>query len=103
MDYELIQYYLRTKYYYSSELTGTKAIQINPNGSIYQLYYGLSCVLQHKLSKGLNILDALIQINDVGLASTLVMIHAHKQFEVLNFKNGLKLSKLISFFFFFYI
>lgn len=95
MDYELIQYYLRTKYYYSAELAGTKAIQINPNGSIYQLYYGLSCVLQNKLSKGLNILDALVSIDEVGLASTLVMIHAHKQFEVLSFRNRPNYKKLI--------
>lgn len=83
MDYELIQYYLRTKYYYSAELAGSNAIKININNSVFQLYYGLSLVLQNKLSKGLTILDALIKITDIGLASALVMIHAHKQFEVL--------------------
>ncbi|KAL5233107.1 hypothetical protein ACI65C_000517 [Semiaphis heraclei] len=81
MDFELIQYYLRTKYYYSAQLSGSKAIQINQNSSVYQLYYGLSFVLQNELSKGLNMLDALVKNTDVGLASTLVMIHAHKQFE----------------------
>eukprot|EP00102_Acyrthosiphon_pisum_P021962 XP_016659172.1 PREDICTED: tetratricopeptide repeat protein 21B isoform X2 [Acyrthosiphon pisum] len=81
MEFELIQYYLRTKYYYSAQLSGSKAIQINLNSSVYQLYYGLSFVLQNKLSKGLSILDALVKSVDIGLASTLVMIHAHKQFE----------------------
>jgi len=83
MHYELIQYYLRTKYYYSAESVGAKAIQINSNNSIYQLYYGLSLVLQNKLSKGLTILDALVKNNDIGLASTLVMIHAHNLFKVI--------------------
>lgn len=83
MDYELIQYYLRTKYYYSAELAGIKAIKENPNNSVYQLYHALSLVLQNKLSKGLSVLDALIKNTDIGLASTLVMIHAHEQFEVL--------------------
>lgn len=91
MDFELIQYYLRTKYYYSAQLSGSKAIEINQNSSVYQLYYGLSFVLQNKLSKGLTILDALVKNTDVGLASTLVMIHAHKQFEVFIFLNYLYL------------
>lgn len=82
MDFELVQYYLRTRYYYSAELAATKVIKLNNNSSVFQLYYGLSCVLQNKLSKGLTILDALIKSTDTGLASTLVMIHAHKQFEV---------------------
>lgn len=87
MDFELIQYYLRKKYYYSAELAGAKAIQINLKSSVYQLYYGLSFVLQNKLSKGLSILDTLVQTTDVGLASTLVIIHAHKKFEVFKFFN----------------
>lgn len=82
MDEELVQYYLRTKYYYSAELVAAKAIQLSNDNSVYQLYYGLSLVLQNKLSKGLSVLDALIKITDVGLASILIMIHAHKQFEV---------------------
>lgn len=86
MYYELIQYYLRTKYYYSAELVGAKAIQINSNNSIYQLYYGLSLVLQNKLLKGLAILDDLVKNFDIGLASTLVMIHAHRLFEVIKFQ-----------------
>jgi len=87
MDFELIQYYLRTKYYYSAQLSASKAIQINQNSLVYQLYYGLSFVLQNKLSKGLTILDALVKSVDIGLASTLVMIYAHKQFEVFIFLN----------------
>jgi len=84
MYYELVQYYLRTKYYYSAESVGAKAIQINSNiQSIHQLYYGLSLVLQNKLSKGLTILDALVKDTDIGLASALVMIHAHRLFEVI--------------------
>lgn len=89
MDYELIQYYLRVKFYYSAELTGAKAIEMNhTNSSVYQLYYGLSLVLQNKLSKGLSVLDTLIKITDIGLASTLLMIYAHQQFGVyLEFYN----------------
>lgn len=86
MDYELVQYYLRKKYYYSAQLAGDKALKINPNSYVNQLYYGLSFVLHKKLSKGLTILDALVKSTDVGLASTLIMIHAHKQFEVLKLK-----------------
>lgn len=82
MDYELIQYYLRVKYYYSAELAGAKAIKININSSEYQLYYGLSLVLQNKLSKGLSVLDTLSKLTDIGLASTQLMIYAHKQFQV---------------------
>lgn len=82
MDYELIQYYLRTKYYYSAEITAIKANEINADNAVYQLYYGLSLVLQKKLSKGLSVLDALSKNADIGLASILVMIHAHQQFEV---------------------
>lgn len=95
MDFELIQYYLRTKYYYSAQLSGSKAIQINLNSSVYQLYYGLSFVLQNKLSKGLTILDDLVKSADIGLASTLVMIHAHKQFEVFVLFNYFILKSLI--------
>lgn len=82
MDFELVQYYIRTKYYHSAELAVEKVIKLNNNSSVYQLYYGLSCVLQNKLSKGLTILDALLRSTDTGLASTLIMIHVHKQFEV---------------------
>lgn len=103
MDYELIQYYLRTKYYYSAESIGAKAIQINLNSSVYQLYYGLSFVLQNNLSKGLTILDALVKITDVGLASTLVMIHAHKQFEVFKFEKFILKSKFSLIYIFFII
>lgn len=86
MDYELMQYYLRKKYYYSAQLAGNRALQINQNSYANQLYYGLSFILHNKLSKGLTILDTLVKITDVGLASTLVMIHAHKQFEVIKLK-----------------
>jgi len=82
MDYELIQYYLRIKHYYSAELTVVNAIKKNISNSVYQLYYGLSLILQNKLPKGLSVLDSLLKVTDLGLASTLVMIHAHKQFEV---------------------
>lgn len=82
MEYELIQYYLRKKYYYSAELAAAEVIKLNNHSSVYQLYYGLSYVLQNKLSKGLTILDALVKSTDTGLASTLIMIHAHKKFEV---------------------
>ncbi|XP_025195909.1 tetratricopeptide repeat protein 21B-like isoform X2 [Melanaphis sacchari] len=94
MDLELVQYYLRTKYYSSAQTSGLKAIQINLNNSVYQLYYGLSYVLQNKLSKGLTILDDLVKLTDIGLASTLVMIYAHKQFEVpdINTINMLELT-----------
>jgi len=94
MDFELVHYYLRTKYYYSAQLSGSKAIQINLNSSVYQLYYGLSFVLQNKLSKGLTILDALVKSADIGLASTLIMIYAHKQFEVFVFFNYLIIKSL---------
>lgn len=94
MDYELVQYYLRKKYYYSAQLAGDKALQVNQNSYVDQLYYGLSFVLHNKLSKGLTILDALVKVTDVGLASTLVMIHAHKQFEVLKLKNRVLLKRL---------
>jgi hypothetical protein len=87
MDLELIQYYLRTKYFFSAQISGFKAIQNNLNSSVYQLYYGISFVLHNKLSKGLTILDALAKLTDIGLASTLVMIYAHKQFEVFTFFN----------------
>jgi hypothetical protein len=82
MDYELVQYYLRKKYYYSAQLAGNRALQINQNSYVNQLYYGLSFVLHNKLSKGLTILDTLVKVTDVGLPSTLVLIHTHKQFEV---------------------
>lgn len=85
MDFELIQYYLRKKYYFCAQKVGAKAIEINSNNSIFQLYYGLSYVLQNKLSKGLAVLDALVKNTDVGLASTLAMIHAHRKFEVFDF------------------
>jgi len=87
MDLELIQYYLRIQYYSSAQISGFKAIQINLNSSVYQLYYGLSFVLHNKLSKGLTILDSLVKFSDIGLASTLIMIYAHKQYEVLIFFN----------------
>lgn len=86
MDYELVQYFLRKKYYYSAQLVGDKDVQKNLNNSVFQLYYGLSFVLHNKLSKGLSILDPLVKITDIGLASTLVMIHTHKSFEVVKFK-----------------
>lgn len=89
MDYELIQYYLRTKYYYSAQLVGDKDVQTNLNNSVFQLYYGLSFVLHNKLSKGLSILEPLVKVTDIGLASTLVMIHTHKKFEVLELKIGI--------------
>lgn len=93
MDLELIQYYLRIKYYSSAQISGFKAIQINLNSSVYQLYYGLSFVLHNKLSKGLTILDALVKLSDIGLASTLIMIYAHKQFEVPD-TNTIKMLEL---------
>lgn len=82
MDYELLQYYLRTKYFCCAQSAVARAIEINSNNSVYQLYYGLSFVLQNKLSKGIAILDTLVKTTDVGLASTLLLIHTHKQFEV---------------------
>lgn len=88
MDLELIQYYLRTKYYHSAQLSGTKALQTNLNSSVYQLYYGLSLVLHNKLSKGLTILDALVEMTEIGLAATLIMIYAHTQFEVFTCLNN---------------
>ncbi|XP_050420832.1 tetratricopeptide repeat protein 21B-like [Adelges cooleyi] len=80
MEFELIQYYLRNKFYYSAQIAASSALDSN-KGSVYKLYYGVSLILQKNMSKGLSILDSLTNNDLLGLASVLSMIFAHKQFE----------------------
>ncbi|XP_050545561.1 tetratricopeptide repeat protein 21B-like [Daktulosphaira vitifoliae] len=82
MDLEIIQYFLRNKFYYSAQHATSKAIESNNKNASFKLYLGLSLILQNKLSVGLSTLESTVNDIDVGLATLLCMIHAHKKFEI---------------------
>lgn len=95
MDFDLIQYYCREKYYHKMQTIAKSALQTQPNNSIIKLQYCVSLLLQNKIGEALQELESLLAIctAETKLAVLAATVHAHNLCQV--FLNDLILrSKL---------
>lgn len=82
MNYHIIQYYCREKYYHTMRLKAESALKYAPEDSVLRFQYCVSLILEDCFGEALRELQSLTSNHDVGLAVVIAMIHAQNLCEV---------------------
>lgn len=82
MDFDLIQYYCREKYYHTMLVIAESLLKNQPDNIVFKLQYCSALIFENRIGEALRELEILTDNQDVGLAVIIIMIYAQDLCEV---------------------
>lgn len=82
MEFDLIQYYCREKYFHTMRSIAENAIRNRPDDAVMKLQYCTALILENRIGEALRELELFASRGDTELAVIVAMIHAQNLCDV---------------------